>query len=225
MRYGYDVDVVKFINGKRHTVNPSVGNIDQDLLFDFYDNQKCSLRLPRPHEYSNSLAKLLCLGDELFENDTGANVYITPYPKAKEITTQQDQKQEQGFAPHYDDIDAFLLQLEGKKQWNLYKPPNDEMLLDLEPSKDFPADLISSNKAKKYWSGTLNEGDILYMPRGVIHFGKTFPQESKSSKTDEADHSLHVTLSNQQHNSWADLIKANFNQTMKKLVKNDFKLR
>ena len=109
-------------------------------------------------------------------------MYITPYPKAKVSaltaeSSQSEKKQEQGFAPHYDDIDAFLLQLEGKKQWNLYKPPSEEMLLDLNPSKDFPSDLISGNKAKKYWSGILNEGDILYMPRGVIHFGKTFPGE------------------------------------------------
>ena len=81
MRYGYDIDVVKYVNGKRHTINPSVGNVDSALLFDFLDNQGCSLRLSRPHEYSDSLAKLLCLGDELFENDTGVNVYITPYPK------------------------------------------------------------------------------------------------------------------------------------------------
>lgn len=26
----------------------------------------------------------------------------------------------QGFAPHYDDIEAFVLQLEGKKKWKLY---------------------------------------------------------------------------------------------------------
>ncbi len=28
----------------------------------------------------------------------------------------------QGFAPHYDDIEAFILQLEGKKNWKLYSP-------------------------------------------------------------------------------------------------------
>ena len=83
LKYGHDVDVVKCIKGKRHTINPTASQIDSDLLFDFFDNQGCSLRLPRPHEYSNSLAKLLCLGDELFENDTGSNVYITPYPKVK----------------------------------------------------------------------------------------------------------------------------------------------
>ena len=108
LRYGYDIDVVKYVNGKRHTINPSVGNVESALLFDFLDNQGCSLRLSRPHEYSDSLAKLLCLGDELFENDTGVNVYITPYPKTKE-KAQEGEKKEQGFAPHYDDVDTFLL--------------------------------------------------------------------------------------------------------------------
>jgi len=176
--------VVKFINGKRHTINPSCGTVDSDLLQDFFDVQKCSIRLSRPHEFSNSLAKLLCLSDELFENDAGVNAYITPYPTEASV--------EQGFAPHYDDIDAFLLQLEGKKQWNLYKPPSESMLLDLEPSGDFPMSTITDGKLHRYWQGTLSEGDILYMPRGVIHFGKTTPKTAN----DPQQHSLHVTLSN-----------------------------
>jgi len=28
----------------------------------------------------------------------------------------------QGFAPHWDDIEAFVLQLEGKKHWQVYEP-------------------------------------------------------------------------------------------------------
>ena len=28
----------------------------------------------------------------------------------------------QGFAPHYDDIEAFVVQLEGRKHWRLYNP-------------------------------------------------------------------------------------------------------
>ena len=101
LKYGNEVDVVKFINGKRHTVNPSCGTVDHDLLFDFFDNQKCSIRLSRPHEFSTSLAKMMCLSDEIFENEAGVNAYITPYPSQTKV--------EQGFAPHYDDIDAFFL--------------------------------------------------------------------------------------------------------------------
>ena len=85
LKYGNEVDVVKFINGKRHTINLSCGAVDSDLLFDFFDNQKCSIRLSRPHEFSASLAKMLSLSDELFENDSGVNVYITPYPKQTKV--------------------------------------------------------------------------------------------------------------------------------------------
>ena len=28
----------------------------------------------------------------------------------------------QGFAPHWDDIEAFVIQLEGKKHWRVYEP-------------------------------------------------------------------------------------------------------
>lgn len=35
----------------------------------------------------------------------------------------------QGFAPHYDDIEAFVLQLEGKKHWRLYNPLSDREIL------------------------------------------------------------------------------------------------
>ena len=45
----------------------------------------------------------------------GANVYLTP-PGT------------QGFAPHFDDVDVFLLQLEGKKHWRLYKPKEKDKL-------------------------------------------------------------------------------------------------
>ena len=38
LKYGNEVDVVKFINGKRHTINPASGAVDSDLLFDFFDN-------------------------------------------------------------------------------------------------------------------------------------------------------------------------------------------
>ena len=85
LKYGQEVDVVKFINGKRHTINPSCSDVNSDLLFDFFDVQKCSIRLSRPHEFSTSLAKLMCLSEELFENDAGVNAYITPYPTESKV--------------------------------------------------------------------------------------------------------------------------------------------
>ena len=46
----------------------------------------------------------------------------------------------------------------------------------------------------------LEPGDVLYMPRGCIHQAYCSP----------GDHSLHVTLSTNQFNTWADLLEVAF---------------
>ena len=45
-------------------------------------------------------------------------VFVTRYISTRYLTPPGTQ----GFAPHYDDIEAFILQLEGKKHWKLYNP-------------------------------------------------------------------------------------------------------
>jgi lysine-specific demethylase/histidyl-hydroxylase NO66 len=66
---------------------------------------------------------------------------------------------------------------------------------------------------KKIWSGPLKKGDILYMPRGIIHQGSTKIEDIKGSSD---THSLHVTISNQQNNSWCDFIQNGLEKTIKK---------
>jgi len=47
--------------------------VGEDLLIDMIQEQKCRVEISRPHEFSPSLAKLMCLGDELFENATNVS--------------------------------------------------------------------------------------------------------------------------------------------------------
>jgi bifunctional lysine-specific demethylase and histidyl-hydroxylase NO66 len=154
----------------------------------------------------------MCLGDELFQCDTGCNAYITPYP-------DNTSKVEQGFAPHYDDIDAFMLQLNGKKTWNLCLPLKKSDLLCIESSKDFTKEQVE--KMQKIFTGDLNKGDLLYMPRGIVHYGSTAPTKDTSG----ADHSLHVTVSNQQRNTWHDFILNNLPAQLEANCENDIALR
>lgn len=58
----------------------------------------CSLRMPCPQKFSDPLHRLLAALEEEFGCMVGSNVYLTP-PRS------------QGFAPHWDDIEAFLLQV------------------------------------------------------------------------------------------------------------------
>lgn len=68
----------------------------------------CSLRMPCPQKFSDRLHQLLAALEEEFGCMVGSNVYLTP-------------PRNQGFAPHWDDIEAFLLQVrrpEGKvREW------------------------------------------------------------------------------------------------------------
>lgn len=97
----------------------------------------------------------------------GANVYLTP-PNS------------QGFALHYDDIEAFVLQIEGQEEWLLYPPRSDGEVLPRELSANLQENEIGAPRLQC----TLKPGDMLYFPRGWIH----------QARTVDGQHSLHITL-------------------------------
>ena len=72
----------------------------------------------------------------------------------------------QGFAPHYDDIEAFVLQLEGKKRWRVYKPLTKEDTLPRFSSTNYKQSDLTDPPIIDV---ILEAGDFLYFPRGFIH--------------------------------------------------------
>ncbi|XP_016084559.1 bifunctional lysine-specific demethylase and histidyl-hydroxylase NO66-like [Sinocyclocheilus grahami] len=116
VQYAVNLDVTSYTNGKRETHNPP-GRALPYTVWDFYESG-CSLRMLNPQAFSSSVWQVLSILQEKFGSMVGANVYLTPAGT-------------QGFAPHYDDIEAFILQLEGKKHWRVYNPrPHILMPLD-----------------------------------------------------------------------------------------------
>lgn len=105
--FGRNVDITSYTDGKRETFNPE-GRALPPVVWDYYSNG-CSVRLLNPQTYSKKLHKIISYLQEYFGSFVGANAYLTPAGT-------------QGFAPHYDDIEAFILQIEGKKHWKLYAP-------------------------------------------------------------------------------------------------------
>ncbi|KAK7907651.1 hypothetical protein WMY93_016263 [Mugilogobius chulae] len=150
VQYGVNLDVTSYAEGKRETHNPP-GRALPYSVWDFYDSG-CSLRMLNPQSFSSSVWSVLSILQEHFGSMAGANVYLTP-PGT------------QGFAPHYDDIEAFIIQLEGKKHWRVYSPRSEDEVLPVTSSR-------------------------------FIHQGDCLPDA----------HSMHITISSYQKNSWGDLL-------------------
>ncbi|XP_061603020.1 ribosomal oxygenase 1 [Cololabis saira] len=177
VQFGVNLDVTSYTNGKRETQNPP-GRALPFTVWDFYESG-CSLRMLNPQAFSSTVWNVLSILQEQFGSMAGANVYLTP-PGT------------QGFAPHYDDIEAFVVQLEGKKHWRVYNPRSDEEVLPVFSSPNFK----QSDIGKPVLDVVVEAGDLLYFPRGFIHQGNCLPDA----------HSLHVTISSYQKNSWGDLL-------------------
>ncbi|MEW5985417.1 MAG: cupin domain-containing protein [Chloroflexota bacterium] len=112
------------------------------------------------------------LGD-FFTYGIGANMYLTP-------------RNSQGFRPHYDYHDVLALQIWGTKKWYLYGLVTPPLPADGYP--DLAPDLYAQPKPdrlpevqQEIW---LKPGDLLYLPRGVVHEASTGPDA----------HSLHLTI-------------------------------
>jgi bifunctional lysine-specific demethylase and histidyl-hydroxylase NO66 len=198
MHYGTDLNVVRFDPKlKKRVPYRTEGPVDPAEL------ERCmkegwSVRFLRPNEFIEcNSAFVECMEGE-FSCYCGVNSYWTPASS-------------QGFAPHYDDVDVFLLQLEGEKMWYLYDPPEDVDYLSRHSSEDYVPEQFPRPKHEIL----LKAGDVLYMPRGMVHQGKTTP----------STHSLHITFSANQMNSWADFMSRAAQYTVETLAANHIEWR
>lgn len=191
-----NIDITSYVNDVRETHNPT-GRALPSIVWDYYMNG-CSIRMLNPQTYIPKLHALNATLQEFFGCFVGANSYLTP-PNS------------QGFAPHYDDIEAFILQIEGKKRWRLYKPRNKGEYLSRFSSKNFS----QSEIGEPILDTVVSAGDLLYFPRGTIHQGETI----------DDTHSLHITLSVYQKNSWADFLEKLLPDALSNAVESDCEFR
>jgi hypothetical protein len=125
-----------------------------------------SLVISQFHELHAPLAQL-CRGlEKVFLHPVQANIYLTP-PGA------------QGFRVHFDTHDVLVMQVSGAKSWCVW----DDIPFPL-PSRATPWANKQSPAGVPH-ALTLNPGDALYLPRGVMH--------EAAAQSGEAP-SLHITL-------------------------------
>lgn len=103
------------------------------------------------------------------------------------------------------------MQIEGEKRWKLYKPLNENEYLPRYSSKNFD----QSEIGEPILDTIVKAGDLLYLPRGTIHQAMTLNNT----------HSLHVTLSVYQKNTWSDFLEKLLPQALKQATENDCSFR
>ena len=126
------------------------------------------------HQRLPALAQLTVALGRRFSSRVQTNVYLTP-PRA------------QGFAPHWDTHDVFVLQVRGTKRWSIY---DTRVRLPLRGQR-FEPGTPPGNVRDEF---ELRPGSAVYLPRGLMHSARS---------TGEA--SLHVTLGLTAF-TWADLL-------------------
>lgn len=132
--------------------------------------------LPQLHDSMPRLGAFCRALERVLSCHIQTNIYLTPPGN-------------QGFNTHYDNHDVFVLQLAGAKHWRLYNTPVDIPYRGegFAPGQHDPGEVTASM--------TLNAGDCLYLPRGVMHDAPNAGNEP----------SLHITVGLITR-TWADLM-------------------
>ncbi len=181
---GGEVPLNRYVTGEL-----SRGVIDPDALYSEY-SRGATITVNAVHRYWRPLSNFCLELERLLSVPVHANVYLTP-------------KGSQGFAAHYDTHDVFILQIAGRKHWRLYGSP----LILPDERQRFNSSMVGIGRVQARC--TVGAGDLLYIPRGVIH-------DATSAK----EASLHITVG-LKGVTWGDLLT----EAVNILVRSDATLR
>jgi ribosomal protein L16 Arg81 hydroxylase len=132
--------------------------------------------LPQLHDSIFKLGEFCRALEELFSCHVQTNIYLTPSGN-------------QGFPIHYDNHDVFVMQVSGAKAWRLYGVPVET------PFRGEQFQLGQHEPGPISQEFTLNPGDCVYVPRGMMHDAENVGEEP----------SLHITVG-LITKTWADLL-------------------
>lgn len=184
-RYGERVNLARFDTDKAEKIdaNPSPhGSVVKAAAVDKAFASGATIQAMHPQQFHTPVRNTLSALERSFGATCGANAYLTP-------------RASQGFAPSFDDVEVFMLQLEGAKRWRLHEPPaGHEHPLPRECSRDFRPEELGD----QLLDCVLSQGNLLYLPRGTVHSGITDASASFSH---------HLTVSTYQNTSWFSLME------------------
>lgn len=154
----------------------SDGGLDPAKLFSHYADG-WSIILSQLDHHVPALGRLCQRLTLAFSSRFQTNIYVTPKSAA-------------GFRAHYDTHDVFVLQVSGSKRWRTYAKRPVTLPLRSQP---YQSELVGElGEVDKEW--VLAPGDMLYLPRGVLHDAVSLDEPS-----------LHITTGMLGY-TWADLL-------------------
>jgi len=189
-----DINCCRYVDGEKELLNDGE-EISLKDLNELLEKKKATLQFHQPQRFEDGLWNLMEKLETHFNSSVGANVYITP-------------AESQGLAPHCDDVEIFVMQLEGKKTWKLYKP-------HVELSRDYTQDLLQDDIGEPIYECTLEPGDMLYFPRGTVHQAKTIGDS----------HSTHISMSTFQNHCVGDFMDHAVRMAIENAMEDDVTFR
>ena len=102
----FNLTAVRYVNKSRDDKVFSSSTANKRELEQAFSD-KYTVQFYQPQRFSDELHRINAMLENLFGSLAGASAYLTP-------------ANTQGLAPHWDDVDVFVLQTEGSKSWNLW---------------------------------------------------------------------------------------------------------
>ncbi|HEX9932259.1 MAG TPA: cupin domain-containing protein [Allosphingosinicella sp.] len=133
------------------------------------------------HESVPELGAFCRAVEEAFSAQVTTNVYLTPPGN-------------QGFPPHYDNHDVFVLQVSGRKRWRLWETAVET---PYRGERFEESGFVPERVSREF---VLGPGDSAYIPRGVMH-----DAQNEEAENEGGDPSLHITVG-LFTKKWAELV-------------------
>ena len=109
MRYGENLNIVKCTDGKSmETIHEKGKEVIGAELLKFMKEKGCTVQMFHPQRHIDYLANIMANLEAQFSSLWGCSIYFTPAGT-------------QGLAPHFDDVDVFVIQSLGRKRWRVHE--------------------------------------------------------------------------------------------------------
>ncbi len=165
--HGLGYPEINLVHGEddveRRSYSDGAGRVDPVAVAKLFD-EGATIIFAQLHRRVPALARLCVSLGKAFGSRVQTNIYLTP-PGA------------QGFKPHWDTHDVFVLQVNGRKLWSIY---DTKVTLPLKGQHFDPAVHHPGPVTEEF---ELDAGSVVYIPRGLMHSARS-----------SAEASLHITL-------------------------------